>query len=120
MSKTAIGDKLVVGNWRLAIGSKPLALCSPSEATYLEPTVRPIRPQNSPMAYRQGPIACLSNANSFTVMLPVTSVTSQPLAESVLIRVGKVSPVGFLRGGIGSVLRLDSLLCAVTGGTCIK
>ena len=114
MSKTAIGDG------RLAIGSKPLALCSPSEATYLGPTIGPIWTQNSPIADRQLPIACLPNATSFTVMPPLTSVTSQPLADSVLIRVGKVSPVGLLQGGIGSVLRLDSLRCAVTGGTCIK
>ena len=110
MSKTAISN----GQW--AIGSRPLAVCSASEG----PTIRPNWTQNSPIAYRQVPIACLPNANSFTVMPPLTSVTSQPLADSVLIRVGKVSPVGLLQGGIGSVLRLDSRLCAVTGGTCIK
>lgn len=59
-------------------------------------------------------------ANSFTVMPPLTSVMSHSLAGSVLIRVGKVSPAGLLQGEIGSVLRLDSRLCAVTGGTCIK
>lgn len=117
MSKTAIGFRLsasglnhttVLKEW---YGSSP---DHPNEQFGTDPRL----PGRTPTADSRKPFPEV--ATSFTVMSPVTSVTSQPLAESVLIRVGKVSPVGLLQGGIGSVLRLDSLLCAVTGGTCIK
>lgn len=117
MSKKAIGFRLS------AYGLVPasLAECCSARVTVHRSKrsgADPRLPGRKPIADSRKPFPEV--ATSFTVMPPVTSVTSQPLAESVLIRVGKVFPVGRLQGGIGSVLRLDSLRCAVTGGTCIK
>ena len=122
MSKTAIGD------WLLAIGSddRPSvpgcvykAPHRDGRVTFLK-TQNALQTPNSPIANCQLPIASPPHANSCIVTPPVTSVMSHPLAGSVLITVGKVSPARLSQGGIGKVLKLDSPPCAVTGGTCIK
>ena len=117
MSKTAIGFRLSASGLKHTTVLREWYRSSPDHPNVQFGTDQRL-PSRKRIADSRKPFPEV--ATSFTVMPPVTSVMSHSLARSVLIRVGKVSPVGLLQGGIGSVLRLDSLLCAVTGGTCIK
>lgn len=107
-------NRTAIGNWRLTIASKPPVIAIFGQADCLKGNLIPwiTMPQNLPIAYRQLPIACLSNANTFTVTVPVTSVMHQALAESVLIDVGRLR--------LGAPRSPRQANCALKGGPCIQ
>jgi hypothetical protein len=79
MSEAVMGGKPAIGSRQLAIGQRVFVANPAGLALPL------------PVAYRPLPIASSDIANSCTVTACGTSVTNLPLADSVLIGVGKLA-----------------------------
>src|SRR5579864_227753 len=74
----------------------------------------------SPTAYCKLPIAASQYARCCTVTFPLTSVTHLPLAESVLIGVGKPYFDGLPGVSAPWTLGFEALHCSFGGGPCIQ
>jgi hypothetical protein len=114
MSK-AIGKKEAIGNKQLAIGEG-------QETCHPNLSARDAARGGLPIAYRLLPIAGFQIANLCTVTPHGTSVTNLPLAESVLISVGRFALEDEPEKRIWPTFTLAARVprCSFQGGTCIQ
>jgi hypothetical protein len=116
MSKQpAIGKKEAIGNRQSAIGES-------QETCHATLSARNAARHSLPIADRLLPIAGFHVANLCTVTPHGPSVTSLPLAESVLISVGRFALEGESEKRIWPTFALAARVprCSFQGGTCIQ
>jgi hypothetical protein len=116
MSKQpAIGKKEATGNRQLAIGES-------QETCHANLSARNTARRALPIADRLLPIAGSHIANLCTVTPHGTSVTNLPLAESVLISVGRFAFEREPEKRIWPTFALAARVprCSFQGGTCIQ